>query len=267
MEGYFTGDDIVSYTAGNHNVKFGYRDPPHLRVPGDREQLADVSFGTSGINAFTGATPLEDFLMGYPSTGTYTAGNPIFLLRNWNYGLFAQDDWRITRHVTINFGLRWEYETPLTTDNPSIPGSPASAWGMAVFDPTSVTGLTQVGTNGLNTPWKPSFFGSNIQPRFGVAWDVTGKGTTVVHAGYGIYSSWPAWSVIDGATANPTAANFYQENGTILPGGGSVGYANITLPTPTGGTPLVNWTAAGPMFPSWRLIAAMVWAGESQPEL
>ncbi len=74
----------------------------------------------------------------------------------------------------------------------------------------------------------------------------------MVHAGYGTYGSWPGWSVIDGETSNPTAANFYQQNGTILPGGGSVGYANISLPTSggTGGVPLVNWTQAGPIFPS-----------------
>ena len=53
----------------------------------------------------------------------------------------------------------------------------------------------------------------------------------MVHAGYGIYGSWPGWSVIDGAASNPTAANFYQVNGTVLPGGGQVGYASITLPT------------------------------------
>ena len=74
----------------------------------------------------------------------------------------------------------------------------------------------------------------------------------MVHAGYGVYGSWPGWSVIDGAASNPTAANFYQVNGTVLPGGGQVGYANITLPTSggTGGVPLVNWTQAGPIFPS-----------------
>ena len=251
VEGYFTGNDNVSYTAGNHNVKFGFeiRRTWASLATGNN---GTIDFGTSSINAFSGATPLEDFLMGFPSTGTYTAGNPIFLLRNWNYGLFVQDDWRVTRRLTINFGLRWEYETPLVAGNPSIPGSPAASWGLAVFDPTSVTGLTQVGTSSLSSAWKPSFFGANIQPRFGLAWDVTGKGTTVVHAGYGTYSSWPGWSVIDGETSNPTAANFYQQNGTILPGGGSVGYANISLPTSggTGGVPLVNWTQAGPIFPS-----------------
>ena len=250
VEGYFTGNDIVSHTAGNHNLKFGFeiRRTYASLATGNN---GTISFGTSNINAFSGATPLEDFLMGFPSTGTYTAGNPVFLLTNWNYGVFAQDDWRITRRITINFGLRWEYETPLVAGNPSIPGSPASSWGLAVFDPTSVTGLTQVGTGSVSSAWKPSFFGANAQPRFGVAWDVTGKGTTVVHAGYGIYGSWPAWSVIDGGTGNPTAANFYQQNGTILPGGGSVGYASISLPTSggTGGVPLVNWTQAGPIFP------------------
>ena len=73
--------------------------------------------------------------MGFPSTGTYKAGNPISLLRNWNYGIFAQDDWRVTRRITVNFGLRWEYETPLVADNPSIPGSPASAWGSRYLIP------------------------------------------------------------------------------------------------------------------------------------
>ncbi len=259
VEGYFTGDDNVSYTAGNHNVKFGFEiRRTYASLATGNNGLID--FGSGGINAFaastsgptTGpaATPLQDFLMGYPSAGTYNAGNPVFLLTNWNYGLFVQDDWRITRRITINLGLRWEYETPLVANNPSLPGAPTSSFGEALFDPTSVTGLTQVGTNGVNSPYKPSFFSSNIQPRFGVAWDVTGNGKTVGHAGYGTYGSWPGWSVIDGFVSNPTAANFYQANGTIIPGGGTVGNANITLNTPTGGTPLVNWTQAGPIFPS-----------------
>ena len=77
--------------------------------------------------------------------------------------------------ITFNIGLRWEYESALTETNN----------GIAVFDPTSPTGLTQVGS-GVKRPWNPDIFGSNIQPRFGMAWDLTGKGTTVVRAAYGI---------------------------------------------------------------------------------
>ena len=275
VEGYFTGDDNVSYTSGNHNMKFGFeiRRTDASLATGNN---GTISFGTASINAFgsgaTAATPLEDFLDGYPSTGTYNPGNPIFLLTNWNYGLFVQDDWRVTHRITINLGLRWEYETPLVANNPSIPGSPETQFGEAVFDPTSPTGLTQVGTKGINSPYKPSFFSSNIQPRFGVAWDVFGTGKTVGHAGWGTYGSWPGWSVIDGFTGNPTAANFVGAVNTIpgaatIQGGGTISNASISLPTPSGGisggaVPLVNWCAigavclsspggvAGPIFPS-----------------
>jgi TonB dependent receptor len=205
--------------------------------------LGDVVFGTGGINAFTGATALEDFLMGFPSNGNYTAGNPRSLTRNWNYGTFAQDDWRVSPRITLNIGLRWEYESALKEANN----------GIAVFDPTSPTGLTQIGS-GVKRPWNPDVFGSNIQPRIGMAWDLTGKGTTVARAAYGIYGSWPVWSVINGGTANPTAANFVTANGTVIPGSGTIGTGSIQFPsTGTGGTALINWTAAGPMFPTGQI--------------
>ena len=244
VEGYFTGDNIVSYTNGNHNVKFGFEvRRTYFDGASYTGKLGDVVFGTGGINAFTGATALEDFLMGFPSNGNYTAGNPRSLTRNWNYGTFVQDDWRVTPRITLNIGLRYEYESALKEANN----------GIAVFDPTSAIGLTQVGS-GVSRPWNPDVFGANLQPRFGMAWDLTGKGTTVARAAYGIYGSWPVWSVINGETANPTAANFVTANGTVIPGNGTIGTGSIQFPTTaTGGTALINWTSAGPMFPTGQI--------------
>ncbi len=240
VEGYWTVVDNVSYTSGNHNMKFGVEfRRPYFDGASYAGKLGTVNFGSSKIDAFNGATALEDFLLGFPSNGSYTPGDPNQTTRNWNYGLFAQDDWRVTPRITVNLGLRWEYETALKEDHNRI----------AIFDPNSVTGLTDVGTGLVKSPWQPDYFGSNIQPRFGVAWDLTGKGTTVVRAAWGIYSSWPVWSVINGGTGNPSGALFYNANGTTIQGTGAIVSANATLPTPAvGGTPLVNWTLAGPIF-------------------
>ncbi len=245
VEGYFTGDNIVSYTNGNHNMKFGFEiRRSYFDGASYSGTLGTINFGSNSIDAFSGATSLEDFLMGFPSTGSYTAGNPRSITRNWNYGTFVQDDWRVRPRITLNIGMRWEYESALSEDNN----------GIAIFDPTSQTGLTQIGSGSLNRPWNPDVFGSNIQPRAGMAWDLTGKGTTVVRAAYGIYGSWPVWSVINGGTGNPTSANFVTANGTVIQGSGTIGTGTVSFPsTATGGTALINWTLAGPMFPTGKI--------------
>lgn len=244
VEGYWTVDDIVSYVKGNHTTKYGFEiRRPYFDGASYTGKLGEVAFGTGKIDAFSGATPLEDFLMGFPSNGQYTAGDPNQLTRNWNVGLFAQDDWRIMPRLTLNLGLRWEYETALTEDNNKI----------AVFDPTSPIGLTQLGS-GVSSPWNPNKFRKDFQPRLGLAWDVTGKGTTVVRVAYGLYSSWPVYSAINGGTANPTSALFYRANGTTIQGTGTIGTGTVTFPsTATGGTALINWTSAGPMFPTGQI--------------
>ena len=256
VEGYWTIDDIVSYVKGNHTTKYGFEiRRPYFDGASYTGKLGEVAFGTGKIDAFSGATPLEDFLMGFPSNGQYTAGDPNQLTRNWNYGLFAQDDWRITPHVTLNLGLRWEYETALTEDNNKI----------AIFDPTSPIGLTQLGS-GVSSPWNPNKFRKNFQPRFGMAWDVTGKGTTVVRAAYGLYSSWPVYQAINGETANPTSALFYRANGTTIQGPGTIGTGTVTFPsTATGGTALINWTSAGPMFPTGQIACGDGLSGHPGP--
>jgi TonB dependent receptor-like, beta-barrel len=130
-------------------------------------------FNFGKTSAFGGATALQDFLAGVANTtgnkilvGNATLSEPL----NYNrYALFAQDDWRIRPRITLNLGVRYEYIQPVTTPN-NVLGN---------FNAGAPTGLVQeVGSKAVYTLPKDLF-----SPRFGVAWDVTGKGTTVVRAG------------------------------------------------------------------------------------
>jgi hypothetical protein len=239
VEGYPQFADSLSYASGNHNLKFGFETRhPYWDGAALTNKKGTVQFGTSSIAAFTGATPLQSFLMGLPSNGSIVSGNPIITRRNWAYGAFVQDDWRVTPRVTVNLGMRWEYQTALTEDNNQE----------AIFDPLSPTGLTQLG-QGIKEVWHPSKFASNLQPRVGMVWDVTGKGTTVVRAAWGIYSNWPVWNVLQGLGANPSGAIFYDTLGNKTQGTGNISNANVSFATPSAAAgSTLKWTIAGPVF-------------------
>ena len=246
VEGYPSVVDNASHTIGNHAIKFGFEfRNPYFSGANYTNVRGSVNFGTSSINAFNNATPLESFLDGVPSTGTYFFGDPSVVVRSYDIGAFVQDDWRLTPRLTLNLGLRYEYETPLTEDNNKL----------SQFDPT--LGLVQLG-NGLNSIWKPQVFGHNVQPRLGAVYDIGGKGTTVVRAAFGTYSDWPVWQVfINNAPlqSNPTGGTYYALNGSTTQGTGTINSAAVTFATQAGSPPIpsLNWTLAGPVFPTGSL--------------
>ena len=115
--------------------------------------------------------------------------------------LFAQDDWRILPRLTLNIGLRWELETSNKDDNGQL----------ANFDPTAPSGMIQ-----NNKLWPVQ---SDFAPHFGIAWDVTGKGTTTVRSSVGVAYVVPklmGWITAqsDDMSALPTAATLFYGNGT-----------------------------------------------------
>ena len=150
--------DQVSYLRGKHAFKFG----GEIR----RDLVHQGTFrGGRGRVTFTS---LEAFLQGNPKGAGILAGDPIRNISQWLYAGYAQDDWRITKSVTINLGLRYELQGVPTEDH-NLFGN----WEPSV-------GLEQVGKN-ISSIYKRD--GKNFSPRVGVAWDVTGKGTTIVRLG------------------------------------------------------------------------------------
>src|SRR5579862_6387880 len=177
------GVDHISYTLGKHQFKFGgdvHRNGVNGGAFGNARGsitfLGGVALAPTAANV-NGSTALEDFFAGDPFKASVQVGNPTRDLHNWNYGLFFQDDWRITKNLTINYGLRYEYDS-VVSEAHNLLGN---------FDPNSPTGLIQVGVNGVSGPYSPDH--KDFGPRFGFAWDVTGEGDTVVRGGSLMYEA------------------------------------------------------------------------------
>ncbi len=238
----YAGSDSVSYTRGKHLFKFGAELHETFLNGGQYTYgKGAINFGTSGINAFAGATPLEDFLTGTASTGNLLLGNPIVNLLYQQYAGFLQDDWRLTPRITINLGLRYEYVPPVTEQN--------NLWGN--FDPNAPTGLIQA------THQNPAVYNgdkNNWAPRLGMAWDVGGKGTTVVRAGGGIaYAVYPLLLLIgstQGATLNtiPTGFKLINQTGAVVPSPGTLANGSLGLSNAT--SKQLPWVAGQPVFNS-----------------
>ena len=70
-----------------------------------------LSPGPPPAGAPPASSALEDFFAGLPFKSTLEVGNPTLHLHNWAYGAFFQDDWRATKNLTLNFGVRYEFST------------------------------------------------------------------------------------------------------------------------------------------------------------
>jgi hypothetical protein len=175
--------DTFTWVAGKHTLHFGgeYQYSQafgEINVFGSGSVILTSDFGFANLNGQPGPpTDLDIPIAAAIQSAAPIQPVPIPKISNSYIAFFAQDDWRVTRNLTLNLGLRWDFDTDATgtsspygpcpnlTSQPTVP----CTWVANVIDLS-------------HHPDKKDF-----GPRVGFAYDPLGRGKTVIRGGFGIY--------------------------------------------------------------------------------
>jgi Carboxypeptidase regulatory-like domain/TonB dependent receptor len=194
--------DTVSMLKGKHSIKWGGEARRYL-VAGFAGSIGTLTFANSTSPASSSSANFQaDNATGF-SVQPNIISSRIYAD---SVGIFAQDNFKLTPSLTLEYGLRFEWNgTPVEGNNHFV-----------VFNPTGTGGatLTQVGTNGLGASamYAQNY---NYEPRLGFAWDLFGNGKTVVRGAYSYLVDQPI--AFSGLTTNPpfSTAVTYTTSGAL----------------------------------------------------
>jgi hypothetical protein len=205
--------DNVIWTKSAHTLKFG----------GDiRRFQSNLYFISQGRGIFnfnatatapTSGNSFADLLLGLPTSTQRNPRGPSTYSRTSSFNFYTQDDWKVNSRLTLNLGLRWEMNTPMTEKYNTI----------ASFDPQTGQ-IRAAGQNGVpDNLFKYDY--NNFAPRIGFAWQPLGDSKTVVRGGAGVfYNVQPAGNGLLGMLFNFPARLPQTFNSTLA--------APITLNNP-----------------------------------
>ena len=212
IERRFEFTDNVTLVRGAHTFKVG-GDYNLIQLRSAKAQIFELDFGgdvnfggfsagtflfdcvnpATGANhngscasneiALPGTTALQSYGLGVPTSYIQGIGSSNEPFDNIPIALFAQDNWRLNRHLAVNYGVRYDVElTPLFNPATSVNAAAEKALGVV---------------EGIPRNYK------DVAPRFGVAWDPAGNGKTVIRAGYGMFYDHPLLATaFDSVTAD-----------------------------------------------------------------
>lgn len=195
--GYFNSTswqfaDDIGYIRGKHQFSFGV-DYIYALMDTVNNRPTNGTYTFNGTNYGAGAIGYADFLLG--SVGALAQGNPD--LENdgqTNFALYAQDSWKATKRLTVNYGVRWEPYTPEHNSNGRVENFNMAAFAAGTKSTTFVNapaGMTFQGDKGY--PTNHYTFGKKalFEPRVGLIYDPVGDGKMTVRAGYGLFYDSP----------------------------------------------------------------------------
>jgi hypothetical protein len=180
VQNTFEEQDGLSWIKGAHSMKFGAE---LLRTQLNMFQ----AIAPNAFFIFASTFPTNDAIanleLGAPVTFYQGLGDFHRGLRDWNVALYAQDEWRITSRLTLNYGLRYESVQPITEVqnrlNGFVPGVQSSV------DPNAPTGVLFPGDQGIGAGIAKA--DNAFMPRVGFAWDPAGNGKWALRGSYGVF--------------------------------------------------------------------------------
>ena len=234
----YEGKVNMSKVAGRHTLKFGGM----YGLGKYTTRLANNNIGAyASTAAFTqGPNPLvssatsgfgfASFLLGTMSSGTH---NVTELHGNYSqpyYGVYLQDDYRITSHLSLNTGIRWEFESPRVEANNQVANFDFNTKATLPNGAPITGGLLFPGVNGIpQGNWDSQT--KNFAPRIGFAYNLGDK--TVFRGGYGIFYS-NSWGNGRNNSALPQTGFVCSTAAVTSLDNGLTPYASLSNPFPTG---------------------------------
>ena len=161
----------------------------HLVKVGGKLSFQDYGVAGSGPNA----NPQFDFIndptrnldFGFPAVVRFGGGNPNVKAKTTQIGLFVQDDWEVNKHLLINAGLRWDYDSNAKNNSFVTPPAAVAALRALALDPRIQPSFYNVDDYISNGNRKAEL--GNFAPRIGFSYDFKADQRTVLFAGYGRY--------------------------------------------------------------------------------
>jgi Carboxypeptidase regulatory-like domain len=293
QEGVHQFSGSMSKTIGGHNIKTGvetrhnwldYAQPGYPQGHfGFGQQTTSQDLNTG--NSLQGSS-FASFLIGWGNGGDYHLDPKAFNRANY-WGFFVQDDWKVSRRLTVNLGLRYEFDVPRYELQNRL-----SYWDQNVPAPITVPGYNLKGVykfvdNNTRSPFDRDK--NNFGPRLGFAYALNAR--TAVRAGAGVFytlsratvaghtgspfntDSTPQWTLDSNATRYATLSNPYP-NGLTLPLGSSQGDSTFlglgagTIVRNTGQNPeLYNWNISIQREVGWSSLIEINYTGNRGAKL
>lgn len=198
--------DNLTHQLGSHTIKVGgfFNFNNNGQQPGWGEAL-NINFGPNASNPNDTNNQFANMLLGNYTSVSQTRGIYYGAFRQYTTELYAQDSWKASRRLTLEFGVRWAYEGPTYTHGKYLmnyfqPDQYDRSQAVKIVTQTGTilngtiikgsgnpyNGLVEEGSGGLPLGGVQHRY-NNVAPRFGLAWDPFGDGKTAIRMGGGLF--------------------------------------------------------------------------------